>query len=326
VNVLFIARGGERTGLGHFARSQRLVETAKRRGHEAELFCVLDGPGSQAVEGARAVTDEAELLRVLAGRSVDDVIIVDMLEVKGGVAQALERSSVPVVSLSPVTPDAVWPSLVILRAAPSQREPRVPHRVGVEFAVLGPSVAPISEDAFSRGLDSSVRRIAVCFGGADPSNETLATVRALADHIDAELDVFVGPAYSHETAALQLGAGAKAMALRVHRGDARLWDRLAQSSVLIAGGGLLAYESAYGGMPAVHFVPRGLRHEMLHPLEQAGAIRLVDRDAEHPYQRLVEVVAALRPEDLAAMRRAGLSMQLGDGHVQCMAAIESLLS
>jgi spore coat polysaccharide biosynthesis predicted glycosyltransferase SpsG len=326
VNLLFIARGGEWTGLGHFARSQRLVETAKLRGHDAELFCLLDGPSSPAAEGARAIADEAELLRVLAGRSADDVIVVDMLDVKGGFAQALESSSVPIVSLSPVAPDAVWASLVILRSVPNQCDQRVPHLVGVEFAVLGPSVAPISEAAFSRGLRSPVQRIAVCFGGADPSNETLVTVRALAAHIDAQLDVFVGPAYSHDRAALQLEAGARATALKVHRGDARLWARLAQSSVLVGGGGLLAYESAHCGMPAVHLVPVGIRHEMLAPLKQAGAIRVVDRDAANPHRRLVEVVAALDPKTLGEMRRAALSMQLGEGHVRCVEAIENLLT
>jgi len=326
MNVLFIARGGERTGLGHFARTQRLVETAKRRGHNAELFCVLDGPGSQAVEGARAIADEAELLRVLAGRSRDDVIVVDTLDVKGAFAQVLERSSVPVVSLSPVAPDAVWPRLVVLRTAPNQREPRVPHLVGMEFAVLGPFVAPISEDVFSRGLDSAVRRVAVCFGGADPSDETLATVRALAGHIDAQLDVFVGPAYSHDRAALQLGAGARATALKVHRGDARLWARLAQSSVLIGGGGLLAYECAHSGIPSVHLVPSGIRHDMLGPLEKTGAVRVVDRGAANPHRRLGEVIAELDPNALREMRRIGLSMQLGEGHVRCIEAIENLLS
>lgn len=327
MNVLFIARGGERTGLGHFARSQRLVEAAKLRGHDAELLCLLDGPTSQAVEGAIAIADEAELLGILARRSVGDVIAVDMLDVKGALARALERSSVPVVSLSPVAPGAVWASLVILRAAPNQRDHRVPHLVGVEFAVLGQSLTPITEPIFSKALDSPVRRVAVCFGGADPNNETLATVRALTAHTDTQLDVFVGPAYPHDIAALQGGMDANAaMALKVQRGDARLWAQLAHSSVLVGGGGLLAYESACSGMPAVHLVPAGMRREMLAPLEEAGAIRVVDRDTANAHRLLAEVVAALGPQGLGEMRRAALSLQLGAGHVRCMEAIEDLRS
>jgi spore coat polysaccharide biosynthesis predicted glycosyltransferase SpsG len=326
VNLLFIARGGERTGLGHFARTQKLAETARLRGHDAELFCLLDGPTSTPVEGARAMVDEDVLLRSLAGRSSDDVLVVDTLEVTGALAQTLQKSSVPVVSLSPLAPGAVWANLVILRSAPSQCEQSVPHLIGMEFAVLGQSVAPISEAAFARALDSRERRIAVCFGGADPSNETLATVRALAAHIAAQLDVFVGPAYLHDEAAFQLGADAKATSLNVYRGDPRLWAQLARSSILVGGGGLLAYEAAHSGLPAIHLVPDGIRREMLAPLEQARAIRVVDRTAENPHQRLGEVVATLDPETLRAMRRSGLSLQIGQGHVLCIEAIEDLLS
>jgi hypothetical protein len=151
-------------------------------------------------------------------------------------------------------------------------------------------------------------------------------MRALATHIDAQLDVFVGPAYPHDKAALHLEAGAKATALNAHRGDARLWARLAESSVLVGGGGLLAYESAYSGMPAVHLVPSGIRREMLGPLQEAGAIRVVDRDTKNAHRRLGEIVAALDPEILREMRHAALSMQLGEGHVRCIEAIEKLLS
>lgn len=323
--MLFIARGGERTGLGHFARSQKLVETARVRGHEAELLCLLDGSRSPAVTGARPIADEEELLSVLAGRAAD-VIVVDMLGVKGPLAQTLKGASVPVVSLSPVAPDADWPSLVILRSAPDRRETRAPHLVAMEFAVLGQSATRISEAVFSRALDSGVRRIAVCFGGADPSDDTLATVRALAADIDAELDVFIGPAYPHDQAPLELAAGAGGATAKVYRGDARLWDRLSQSSLLVGGGGLLAYESAYCGMPSVHLVPRGIRREMLAPLASAGAIRVVDRDANDPYSRVCALVKALDPETLGEMRRVALSMPLGNGHVRCLEAIESLVS
>lgn len=326
MNLLFIARGGERSGLGHFARSQRLAETAKLRGHDTELFCLLDGPGSPAIEGARAIGDEAELVEILAQRSAGDVIVVDTLKVTGAFAQALQESSVPVVSLSPVAPGAGWASLVILRSAPSRYDQRVPHLIGVKFAVLGQSVPPISEPAFARALDAPEQRIAVCFGGTDPNNDTLATVRALAVHIDAQLDVFLGAAYPYDAAALQLGADATATTLNVHRGDTHLWAQLAQSSILVGGGGLLAYESASVGMPAVHLVPEGVRREMLAPLEQAGAIRVVDRDAKSPYRRSSEVVSALEPTTLREMRRAALSMQLGNGHLRCIEAIEDLLS
>ena len=326
MRLLFIARGGERSGLGHFARSQRLAATAKLRGHDTELFCLLDGPGSPAVEGARAIADEAELVEILAGRSGDGVIVVDTLEVTGAFAQTLQESSVPVVSLSPVAPGASWASLVILRSAPSRYERRVPHLIGLEFTVLGQSMPRISEAVFAPALDAPERRIAVCFGGADPNNDTLATVVALAAQIDAQLDVFLGPAYSHDEAALQLGADARATALNVLRGDTHLWAQLAQSSILVGGGGLLAYESASVGMPAVHLVPGGVRREMLAPLELAGAICVVDRDAESPYRRLGDVVSSLEPEALREMRRAALSIELGNGPLRCIDAIEDLLS
>jgi hypothetical protein len=101
-----------------------------------------------------------------------------------------------------------------------------------------------------------------------------------------------------------------------------LWPRLGQSSVLVGGGGLLAYEAAYSGLPSVHVVPRGIRREMLAPLEEVGAILAVDRDASAPHRRLREIVTGLDPETLQEMRRAALSLPLGDGHVQCIQAIE----
>ena len=324
MKLLFIARGGERTGLGHFARSQRLVETAKLRGHDVELFCVLDGPRSLAVGGARTISDEADLLSALASRPADDVIVVDMLDVQGAFAQRLETSSAPVVSLCPVALGATWPRLVILRSSPERCDERIPHLIGVEYAVLGQSVAPISEATFSKTIDASVQRVAVCFGGADPDNETLATVRALASQTDARIDVFVGPVYSHDETALHLGGSTEATAVKVHHAAGSLWEQLARSSVLVGGGGLMAYEAACSGLPSVHLVPQGTRREMLAPLEGAGAIRVVDRDAKEPHRSLCRLVASLDPETLLEIRRAALSLPLCNGHLRCVEAIEDL--
>jgi len=298
------------------------VETARRRGHEAELFCLLDGPMSPVPDGAQVIADEAELVGALRSRSSDHVIVVDMLVVRGALERALETSLVPVVALCPVAAGAAWPSLVILRSAPDCHDERIPHLIGVEFTVLGQPVMRIPEATFAKRLDSPVRRIAVCFGGADPDNETLTTVRALASRIDARLEVFLGPAYSHDEAALQLGGHAGPTVVKVLRVDDGLWAQLGRSSALVGGGGLLAYEAAYSGLPSVHLVARGIRRQMLAPLEESGAILLVDRDAGEPYRRLQEVVAGLDREALQEMRRAGLALPLGDGHVRCIQAIE----
>lgn len=322
MNLLFIARGGERTGLGHFARSRRLIETARYRGHEAELFCLLDGPRSPIVEGARAIVDEAELVGALRSRHSDDVIVVDIVSVQGALARALETSPVPVVALCPVAAGAAWPSLVVLRSASEGHDERIPHLIGLEYAVLGRPVTRISESAFVKRIESPVRHILVCFGGADPDNETLATVRALISRIDARLDVLLGPAYSHDEAALQLGAESGPTIVKVHRGDGDLWEQFKQSSVLVGGGGLLAYEAAYAGLPSVHLVARGIRRQMLAPLEEAGAVVAVERDAGEPHRRLQEVLADLDCRALKQMRRAALALPLGNGHVRCIQAIE----
>jgi spore coat polysaccharide biosynthesis predicted glycosyltransferase SpsG len=199
---------------------------------------------------------------------------------------------------------------------------RIPHLFGLEYAVLGQGVTTISEEAFAKSLDSPVRRIAVSFGGADPNNETLATVKALTSNLEARLEVFLGPAYRHDVTASKLGADDGTKDVRVHRATKYFWAHLSRSSILVGGGGPLAYEAAHSGLPSVHLVGSDIQREMLVPLEAVGAIVVVDRDGEEPHRRLYEVVVRLGSETLREMRRAGLSLPLGNDHVRCIQAIE----
>ncbi len=96
------------------------------------------------------------------------------------------------------------------------------------------------------------RRVLVTFGGADPDNWTLRTLRSLANLNQQRIvvDCVVGACYAH-TAQLAEFKRQSNMNLRVHRNIDRMSSLMQQVDLAITAGGSTCYELARCGVPAL---------------------------------------------------------------------------
>lgn len=160
----------------------------------------------------------------------------------------------------------------------------------------------------------SLRRLSVCFGGVDPTNETSKTLRALRGQSSAVLDIEVitGRHNPHLVEVQTLVAGMPNALLIVDASD--MAERFLQADLAIGAAGATSWERACLGLPAMVTAVALNQEPIAEGLVAAGIAtslgpsRLVTEDAiAEEFERL-----RAQPEYLQAMgKRAN---ELVDGH------------
>jgi RimJ/RimL family protein N-acetyltransferase len=120
--------------------------------------------------------------------------------------------------------------------------------------------------------DGVVRRIMICFGGADPHNHTgaaLQALRGLAGGID-RVDVVAGPSNPHRERIAALCAGIPGAILHFPAAD--IADLLAGADLAIGAGGAMSWERACLGVPTIAFGIARNQRKVLEALIEAGCV------------------------------------------------------
>jgi UDP-2,4-diacetamido-2,4,6-trideoxy-beta-L-altropyranose hydrolase len=142
--------------------------------------------------------------------------------------------------------------------------------MGPRYALLRPEFATLRSTL--RRRDGFVRRIMICFGGADPQNHTAAALKALRGQsagID-RIDVVVGAANPHrERIAAQCSGMANAL---LHCPAPDIAELLAKADLAIGAGGAMSWERACLGVPTVAFGIAENQHKVLEALVEAGCV------------------------------------------------------
>lgn len=133
--------------------------------------------------------------------------------------------------------------------------------LGPRYALLRPEFARVRERAAPRS--GGVRRILVCFGGADPANHTAAALEALRPYAARleRIDVVLG------AASRVLGEPKNAV---IHPGTAGMATLLAEADLAIGAGGTMAWERACLGVPTLAFGIAPNQAPVLEALFEAG--------------------------------------------------------
>jgi UDP-2,4-diacetamido-2,4,6-trideoxy-beta-L-altropyranose hydrolase len=142
--------------------------------------------------------------------------------------------------------------------------------LGPRYALLRPEFALLRST--QRPRDGVVRRIIICFGGADPHNHTGAALRALHGHTGSidRVDVVVGPANPHRERIAALCSGIPNAVFHCPASD--IADLLARTDLAIGGGGAMCWERACLGVPTVAFGIAENQRKVLEALIEAGCV------------------------------------------------------
>jgi UDP-2,4-diacetamido-2,4,6-trideoxy-beta-L-altropyranose hydrolase len=142
--------------------------------------------------------------------------------------------------------------------------------LGPRYALLDPAFA--ERRAGLRSREGSVRRVLVCFGGADPQGHTMAAIEALRPHarrVD-RIDVAVGSASPHK-ASIAI-ACADLPNVQVHCPARDMAALIADADLAIGAGGSMNWERACLAVPTLAFGIVENQRPVLASLIEAGCV------------------------------------------------------
>jgi len=185
--------------------------------------------------------------------------------------------------------------------------------LGPRYALLRPEFAETRKRMSPRS--GAVRRILVCFGGSDPSNETAKALAAIAAVSATELgvDVAIGMGNPHADAVdafcRNLGRAT------LHRGADNMAELMARADLAIGAGGVMCWERCCLGLPTIALDIASNQVGALTALAAAGAVDYLGAAASVDSERLAQAVGALarNPARLRAMAERALEMTDGEG-------------
>ncbi len=122
--------------------------------------------------------------------------------------------------------------------------------LGSKYLLLRNEFSENHPDSDDKHIVSKVKRILVTFGGADPENVTLRTLKALdsLDKSNVVVDVVIGASYQH-TEELRVFKKSTTLNLRLHRNVDRMSSLMSKVDLAISAGGSTCYELARCGIP-----------------------------------------------------------------------------
>jgi len=184
---------------------------------------------------------------------------------------------------------------------------------------LGPKYVLLREEFYAsraklRCRDGNIRQILICFGGADPSNETAKTLQAvsLLDGSGIELDVTVGSANQNAEMVRQLCG--QLPAARFHRDTKFMAQLMASADLAIGACGTITWERCFLGLPAITIVLADNQRPICEAVSAAGAIINLGGWESVASEDITKSIAALmgQPEQVQEMSRAALAI-MGHG-------------
>ena len=191
--------------------------------------------------------------------------------------------------------------------------------LGPHYALLRPQFAEARRQLGPRG--GEVRRILICYGGSDPTNETakaLTAVKRLAQG-DLAIDVVIGASNPHLDGITVLCQALPRVEL--HRGADKMAELMARADLAIGAGGVMSWERCCLGLPTLAVDIAANQVGALTALAAAGALAYLGSASSLDAERMAAELAALvqdRPR-MRAMGEAALALVDGEGagRVRC---------
>lgn len=287
--VVFRVDGGSTysVAMGHTYRCMRLARSVQSRG-VASMFYMRDYPeGVELIRGAGfpvtvlplALSEAEEAGQTVAYvEAAEGVLFVDLRFMNPALVRLARQRGVPTVVYEDVKGEELGASVVINptdRGRDLYRGGSTMYLLGNKYVVLDPDLARHRRSTFSPDL----KRLFVCFGGADPCNLTSRVVRCLIDK-EIVVDVALGPAFCHDTDFVKgMDSRNRRAEIRLLRGCNELPSRMAEADATITSGGTIVYESVALRLPTLALPTIGHEAHIVSSLMERGLVMGLPSDA-----------------------------------------------
>jgi spore coat polysaccharide biosynthesis predicted glycosyltransferase SpsG len=204
--------------------------------------------------------------------------------------------------------------------------PNCRQLLGPHFALLRPDFAQARRSLAPRR--DAMRRILVCFGGSDPTNETAKALAAIKSQGARALEVDVAIGISNPNAASVAEMCRQMPLTTLHRGAENMAELMSRADLAIGAGGVMCWERCCLGLPTIALDIAPNQVGALTALAAAGALDYLGSSAAVTVERIASSLAALLtgPARLRAMSEAATAQVDGLGTGRVAGEMLSLLS
>ncbi len=265
-----ICRGSIQEGLGHLFRTRTFVKTAEQMCDieilaivEAELEVVL----SELTCPVHFVRHDDDILSYIYSYA-PDILLFDLIHIEAIVFQKAIAIPALTVSLSPVFEHMSHIDILFTRVKATQPIPGVQIFSGLEYAIFNDHGTIIDDATYEQNLALAELPVAVCMGGTDAANKTLAVLQALVQRTRATtIWVLLGEGYAHSYNALvDTVKGNCRHEVILAKTNRSMWKVMSNCVLAILAGGLTTIEALYAGLPTINLLAHRSHSEVMQEL------------------------------------------------------------
>jgi UDP-2,4-diacetamido-2,4,6-trideoxy-beta-L-altropyranose hydrolase len=317
--IVFRTDASERIGTGHLMRCLALADALTERGatchfigripenmrtlvttpgHAVHALDVKDRTAADAIDVAHDSADTRAHIARLPERP--RWLVTDHYGIDARWEKALRSAVDHIMSVDDLDDRPHDCDMLLDQNLPTDDKPRYSAHVtsGCRM-LLGPRFALLRRGFRAARLrrsvrDGIVRRILVCFGGSDPTDETSRVLRALsaARFGNLEIVAIAGVANPRARAVERLCAGHETRCRYIHHTE-DMAGEMSKADIAIGAGGVIALERCAAGLPALVWPVADNQRAGVEALAQAGAVIAPLAEAMEDEAAIAEQLAAL---------------------------------
>ncbi|MXQ09363.1 GNAT family N-acetyltransferase [Alphaproteobacteria bacterium GH1-50] len=330
IRIAIHAVAGHAIGTGHFGRSAAVSDAlARHPGVEVTLITAPEGePLARAYFGEGpailALPDTPDMPVEALGRLSPDALFLDRYGVARDWEHAAAHAGVPLMALDDLA--EARDADVILRILPEPDAPKGPRSRVFE----GPAWLPLSDHVARRTaprpVNERAERLNICFGGTDPTGETLPALAALANMTGLTIDAVIGPGTAIDAEALARFGALDHINLHHAPSQADLAALLASADMALGAGGVMLWERLAMGVPSLVITAADNQRPQVSWASERGAIRWLGHHGEVSGADISHAVVTLAadPDARRTMAETGQRIVDGRGAVRIAAALRAM--
>jgi spore coat polysaccharide biosynthesis predicted glycosyltransferase SpsG/RimJ/RimL family protein N-acetyltransferase len=337
INIAILADAGAELGTGHFGRAGAVVHALSVY-ENLDITLVTTQSGEAHVSRYFSDTVDcyvlpsqnstpAEIMKTLRDRGTrPDVIYMDQY---GSVPmwEILCKSiDLPLVVIDDL--DEAQDATIIFKSLVND-QPSGSLITGMLYE--GPAYLPLTRHIASQKMSgeapqASSLRMNVCFGGSDPTNETIKTLMAIAQIDDIIFDVVIGPGALITADELAPFKDLPQITLHYAPSQEQLSDLLCEADFALGAGGVMQWERLCLGVPSLVITVAENQLPQINWMKDNGLLQLIGDHTTATPNMIRQCVETFRDAHAlrAKIRKKGKAVVDGRGAIRIAAAIRSL--
>jgi len=258
MRIIFICKGSSRIGLGHVIRSVSLANEASTK-HLVEYIAIGDETIRFILKRlsfpSKLIAEENMLTKLIKGTY--DVVIFDLLTLNRKSFNLIKSRTRTMVSLSPIFNYMKDIDILFNRTKYVPDDYKtfdIKIYAGLEYTIIQENCVKVRTPIFKSTLARTELPIALCMGGGDAGNKTLAFLKHLTKcDVPVTFWVLLGEGYKHSYDQLVHTIEAeKNHEVILAKTNQSMWHILNNCAAIILPGGITTYEATFAGIPTIN--------------------------------------------------------------------------